>query len=70
MNDSELYLYWIGRILGAIAIAGGTFGLFWFFDTWGLGVLIQAGIALAAGVLFLVFGGSALRWIGEIFHWV
>lgn len=70
MNDSDLYLYWIGRILGAIVIAGVIFGWFWFFDTWELGVLIQAGIALAAGVFFLVFGGSALRWISEIFHWV
>ena len=69
MNDSDQHIYWIGRILGAIAVAGATFGLFWFFDTWGLGVLIQAAISLAAGGLFLVFGGSVLRWIGEILDW-
>ena len=69
MNDSDKHLYWIGRILGAIAVAGVTFGLLWFFDRWELGLLIQAGIALAAGGLFLVFGGSVLRWLDEISDW-
>ena len=66
-NDGSTFLG--GRIAGAVVVAAGTYGVLWYWDTWGLNHEIRLGIAGALGVLFLVVGRNVWRWIDNIESW-
>ena len=69
MKPSGDNSHWIGRSVGAVAVAAAAFVLLGFWDTWELSMPVRIGVAILLGILFLCFGGSIWRWIDEIDTW-
>ncbi len=69
MKKSEQSIHWVGRIFGGITVAGVSFILFWFWDTWELSLPVRIILSITVGILFLIFGGNVWRWIEEIDLW-
>ena len=68
-EDEDESSFMGGRIAGAVVVAAGTYGVLWYWDTWGLSQEIRAGIAIALGCLFLIFGRNVWRWIDHVEFW-
>ena len=58
-----------GRVAGAVVVGAGTYGVLWYWDTWGLSQEVRAGIVIALGWLFLICGRNVGRWIDHVEFW-
>ena len=60
---------WIARIIGGVVVAGGAFLTLLVWNTWDLTMTVRIAVSVGFGVLFVFFGGDAIKWIGKIDRW-
>ena len=68
-QQAERKAHWVARSIGAVVVGGAAFLGLHFWDMWELSLLLQIGLAMALGLLFLAFGGSLWDWIDELDTW-